>query len=97
MCKCIVCTHVHVCLSVCVCAPAQAVLEAVSLLGRLGCAWPESHCSLIMPDRLIRGASCCVSITTDKASMPPLNLSLHTGTEGLQAGAGEEGPGMEGE
>ena len=46
-----------------------------------------------MPDRLIRGESCCVSIATDRGSVSPLNLSLHTGMEGVQAGAGRMGRG----
>ena len=41
-----------------------------------------------MPDRLIRGESCCVCIATDRASVPPLNFSLHTGRKGMQQGEG---------
>lgn len=48
-----------------------------------------------MPDRLIRGESCCVSIATDRAGVSPLNLSLLT-EEGVQQG-GRRGLGMVGE
>lgn len=59
---------------------------------------PESPSSPTMPDRLIRGESCCISITTDRVSVSPLNLSLHAGRKGVQARAEEEGPaGREGE
>ena len=44
-----------------------------------------------MPDRVIRGESCCVSIATDRGSVSPLNLSLHTGMERVQAGVGWRG------
>lgn len=44
-----------------------------------------------MPDRLIRGESCCVSIATDRGSVSALNLSLHTGMEGVQTGVGRRG------
>ena len=44
-----------------------------------------------MPDRLIRGESCCISITTDNGSVSALILSLHTGMEGVQAGVGRRG------
>lgn len=47
-----------------------------------------------MPDRLIRGESCCVSIATDREAVSPLNLSLHTqGWRGVQAGVGWRGLG----
>lgn len=72
-------------------APVWAMLGA-------GCAaWPESLSSLIVPDRLIRGESCCVSIATDRVSVSPLNLSLHAGGKGVQARAEEGVPGKEGE
>lgn len=77
------------CVSVCV--PAVSWLEAVSPLGWLGCELSVFRGSLIMPDRLIRGESCCVSITTDRLSVSPLNLSHHTGRQGVQAGAERRG------
>lgn len=92
-----VCTHSCVCVHVClrVCVPVLTGLEAVSLVGWLGCEWPESQGSLIMPDRLISGGSCCISIATDRASVSPLNLFLHTGKKGVQVEWGRRELGME--
>lgn len=107
MCACeYLCAHKPVCMSACVCTYAP-VLECVFVcvytllcsgsaggyqpVGLAGCERPGSHGSLIMPDRLIRGESCCVSIATDRESMSPLNLSLHTGRKGVQAREEEEG------
>lgn len=96
-----VCVHMCVCMSVCasVCKCTQKCVQVCQKLsaGWAGCTeWPETHSSLIMPDRLIRGESCCVSIATDRVSVSPLNLSLHTGRKGVQARTEEEGPGREG-
>lgn len=80
-----VCMHVHECLFVwCVRACMCFGRKLSGGLGWLGCERPESRSSLIMPDRLIRGESCCVSIATDRASVSPLNLSHLTGRKGMQ-------------
>lgn len=94
MCVYVECIYMHTC--VCAC-----VLERVSVCVHLSwqgwklsacwagwAEWPESQGSLIMPDRSIRGESCFVPIATDKESMSPLNLSIHTGRKRVQTGRG---------
>ena len=81
--------RVHECPSVLECLCAVHLSRQCWKLSGCRAGWPGS--SLIMPDRLIRGESCCVSITTDRGSVSALNLSLHTGMEGVQAGVGRRG------
>lgn len=91
LCACL-CVHECVRVFVCVCTSVNVACACVCFgrklsggSGWLGCERPESRSSLIMPDRWIRGESCCVSIATDRASVSPLNLSHLTGRKGMQA------------
>lgn len=71
--------YVHVCLSVCLCEHLSWQGLKLSACWAGWAEWPESQGNVIMPDRLIRGETCFVSIATDRESMSPLNLSAHTG------------------